>query len=438
MGSNVNEDLIQKTLTTSAFFTGGELNPTQQTQFVEYVKEYSFLLKQVRVERMKQPRADIDKIFVGEPITRSIEEGDDTTNSDYKRPKFGKISITTQGVQSAWAQTTKTLQSNIQQDKLEETMVRVFVKRMATDYEDLFWNGDTSLGGSDPTSLLRKRCDGISKLTEGCHVIDAAGAPISKALWAAALRKMPKMYASDPGLRWFVSKGVQNDWRNVVSDRPTPQGDAAMNGQDLQPQGIPWLPAPVIPDDLALEIAEATSAQVIGTAFGPFEILDSGAGQNNKVKVDVDNAGAVTVTLLKGVWQAVEIAAMINSAVGLEGVASATREGQLVLTSATTTATSEIDVQAVGTSAYAELGLTIAVTNGVAAGGGGDVAEGTEILLCNPQVLIWAILDEARMYAEFNKNRDQIETVVYSSVDVKVENLDQIVKIKNLRRADLD
>lgn len=439
MSGTVNEDLIVKTLQTSDFFAGGELNPEQQDKFLKYVKDYSVLLKAVRVERLTNPRQYIDKLFVGETITQSVEEDnsdlvDTGTDTVFTKPKFGRVSIETKTVRSAWANTTQSLQANIEQERLEDSLVEVYMKRISTDLEDLFYNGDTTTATTTPRGKLLVRLDGISKQTEAAHIVDAGGASITKGMWAAAVRAMPKQYVSDPDLRWIISKGLQGDWRDVVSDRPTLQGDAALRGDDLAPQGIPWLVAPIVPDDQTLTVAEATAAQVIGDRYDPFEVK---TGVNDKLKFNVDAAGNVTVTLPQGVFRASEIANYINSTPGLSGVASSSREGQIILTSPTTGATSSVAIVANANDCYATLGLTAGTTTGVDAGAGGEVSEATEILLCNPKNLIWGVLDGTRVYAEFNKNRDRVETVVYNQVDCKIENIDAIVKIKNVRRRDL-
>jgi len=38
------------------------------------------------------------------------------------------------------------------------------------------------------------------------------------------------------------------------------------------------------------------------------------------------------------------------------------------------------------------------------------------------------------MFTEFNKNYDRIETVMYNQVAADVENLDAVVKVKNVRK----
>jgi len=44
------------------------------------------------------------------------------------------------------------------------------------------------------------------------------------------------------------------------------------------------------------------------------------------------------------------------------------------------------------------------------------------------------MLAGTRIFSEFNKNYDRIETIVYNQVDAKVENIDAIVKGINVRR----
>ncbi|MDX1746738.1 MAG: hypothetical protein R3324_12430, partial [Halobacteriales archaeon] len=83
---------------------------------------------------------------------------------------------------------------------------------------------------------------------------------------------------------------------------------------------------------------------------------------------------------------------------------------------------------------------TLGLSDGVApvsvSGGDntGTVREGTFILLTNPRNLLWGILDGTRMFTEFNKDFDRIETVVYNQTDAQIENPDALVLGLNLRR----
>lgn len=431
MKGNVNEETIQKTLSTSAMLNGGQLNPEQQKQFVALVKDYSKLLGLVRVERMPQAKWDVDKIHVGEPITEAVTEDDSTTGDS--TPKFNKVSLVAEKTRSRWYITTEALQQNIEQDKLEDTLMTLMAKRAATDFEMLAIQGDTTISGTDPVSKLLKRLNGLDVLTEGAHIVDANGASIQKGIFALAKRRMPKTYKADPGMRWLASSTLTDDWRDLLAERATGIGDAALQGGGIRPYGTELVDIPLIPDDKPVTVVTATSGSTKGTRYGPFDIFASGASQNNQLKIDVDNAGAVTVVLTAGTHETVEIARQINAALGVD-VAFDDGEGRLLLKSPTTGTTSEIDIQAVATDAYATLGLTAGVYAGVNAGSSSSVKEGTFLLLANPKNFIWGLLDGTRIYAEFNKDRDRIEVVMYNQVALAIENIEAVVKVKNIRQ----
>jgi hypothetical protein len=161
-------------------------------------------------------------------------------------------------------------------------------------------------------------------------------------------------------------------------------------------------------------------------------------GSNDQTSID-NNAGdgPVVVTFTAGVHETVEIARQIN--VALSGtiadiVASDNGEGELLLVCTSTGATSKVIIAAGGNDANATLGLTAGTTTGSDAGSAGTVLEGSFVLLTNPLNLIFAMLAGTRIFSEFNKDYDRIDTVVYNQVDVNVENVDAIVKAINVRR----
>jgi len=311
-------------------------------------------------------------------------------------------------------------------------------ERISTDLELLGIQGDitTYTGPTDPMSRLLKRLDGWDLLTNGCHIVDADGQEVSKNLFAAMLRAMPKQFKQDPGLRWLVSDTLSNDWMNLLSERGTGVGDAALQGTGLNPFGRPMVMVPLIPDDKTLSILAATPADVKGNRFGPFAIV---TGTNDQTSIN-NNAGAgpVVVTLTNGVHETVEIARQINVAIIAGGitdiVAQDDGEGRLEFVTNTEGATSQVIIAAGGNDANATLGLTAATTSGSDAGSAGNVLEGTFVLLTNPLNLIFGMLAGTRVFSEFNKNVDQIETVVYNQIAVELENVDAVVKGTNIRR----
>lgn len=429
---NANEEVIQKTLDTSAMLNGGQLNPEQQSTFVKLVKDYSKLMGMVRVERMPQAKVDIDKIHVGEPITEAVTEDDATTGES--TPKFNKVALVADKVRSRWYITTEALQQNIEQDKLEETLMDMMAKRWATDAEMMTIQGDvtTYAAATDPVGKLLKRLDGFDLLTEGAHLIDAQGASIQKGIFALMKRRMPKTYKGDPGLKWLTSTSIVDDWSDLLAERATGLGDAALQGGGIRPYGVGLEGIPLIPDDKSLSVLGATPGWAKGNRYGPFDIFDSGASQNNKLDLDIDGSGSTIVTLTAGTHETVEIARQINAAMGVD-YAFDDGDGLLVIQGHTLGATGNVTIAAEPTDAYTVLGLTIGSNSGSDAGTADTVREGSFVLLTNPKNLIVGILDGTRIYAEFNKDRDRIEVVMYNQVAVAIENIEAVVKCKNVR-----
>lgn len=449
---NMNQEVIEKSIQTSDMITGGLMNPVQQTQFITLVKKFSVLLPQVRFIRMPRPMMDIDKLWVGEPVTESVDEAVDTGN--LSRAKFQRITLVAKKLRSAWNITTEVLQGNIEQNEFEQTIMNTMVERIATDLEDLAINGDTMTAGTTPRDRLLSRLDGWLKQTEEAHIMDVKGASIQKGLFSEMKRRMPKQYKHDPGLRWIVSDATATDWADVVSDRGTILGDAALQGAEMAPLGTPMIRVPLIPDDAPITVTTAIAAEVLGAEYGPFIVADT----NDTLIIDVDGLGAVTITLPHGTLDCVAIAKAINTqlviAHGLEyaNFARDNREGQLSFESPTKGATSSIIFAPVpvGNQAYTTLGLlgepapgdanwpVAPITfSGAAAGSPHTINEGSPMLLANPKNLVWGILDGTRIFTEFNKNTDQIESIVYNQVDSAIENNDAIVKAKNIRRRTL-
>jgi hypothetical protein len=243
----------------------------------------------------------------------------------------------------------------------------------------------------------------------------------------------------------------------VVSDRGTILGDAALQGAEMAPLGTPMIRIPLIPDDAPITILQATRAEFLGAEYGPFVITSV----NDTIKLQVDGlpGAGITIVLTHGTLNAVEVARQINAALKaaiptlVVDVVRDDREGRLLFESPTVGAASTITLMPTPTvaQAYTTLGLLAAppvpappnwpvvnVTHtGAAAGTANTVYEGSFIWLVNPKNFIWGVLDGTRIFTEFNKNTDQIETIVYNQVDGQAENVDAIVKVKNLRRRTL-
>ncbi len=434
-----NQELLEKTMATSDILSAGRLNAQQQERFIVTVRKMAALLGSVRFAKMTNPRADLDKLHIGEPVTSAATENSDASTTKSKA-KFNKVSLEAVKVKTYWELTKEFISNNLEQDNIEDTIFMAIIGRIAQDLETLGLRGDTATVGSDPMDLLLVTLDGWLKKADSAHILDAAGGDITWNLFAAAWRRLPKHFRTDPGLRWIISDTAINDWQGHLKSRETPVGDQNLVSSVVNPMGVPMMRVPNMPDDLSVTAGAASPAQVIGGRSGPFVITSTA----NKVKLDINNVGATTVTLTAGTFVAAQVAAEINAHLVAAGGYGATfanfaRDnglGELFLESPTTGAASEIEVAAVANDAHDILGLTEAVVAGAAAATA-TVLEGTTILLTNPKNLVFGMLDGTRVFSEYNKNYDRIETVIYNEVDFEIEELDGLVKIKNVKLSSL-
>jgi hypothetical protein len=428
------QEEILKTIETSDFANGGLLDPKRQKQFLTYVRDYGKMLPMVRFERLSQSQMTLDKLYIGEPVTESVEENTNTANP--AKVATSQLHLQTKKLKSSWNITTETLTENIEQKGFETTMMQGMTRRISTDIELLAIQGNrtTYSGSTDVFGRLLKRANGWDALTESAHILDVGGATIQKGIFAEMVRMMPQQYLQDPDLRWFVSKSVAIDWMDLLSDRGTAVGDNALNGNSVSPYGIPLTEVPLLPDNKAVTSYSGKSAIVIGTQPDPFEIV---TGTNDKLLIAIDGGSAVTVTLTAGTHRVGAIAAKINATAGLAGIASDDTHGRLVLKSRTTGLTSSIAISAIANDAYDELGLSEGTNTGTNSGVLTTTNDGSFIWLANPKNFIAAMRGTTRIYTEFNKDYDRVETVIYNEVDFNIENDDAIVKAINLRKREL-
>jgi len=259
-------DLLEKVVNTTQIGSGsgGILNAKQSNKFLDYVFDQSVLMKTARIIRMNEPTIDIDKIDLGKRIMRKATEGVDTgLNAD---PTFSKITLTTVKLRLDWELTTEGLEDNIEGDSLEDHVASLMARQTANDLEDLYISGDTT--SSDP---LLKSLDGFIKRARATgHVVDAAGANLTRSTFDSALRSLPNKYLQRRNLLvWSTSSSLLQDylWSLTLANGPTGaggpgsvMGDAIIQGEfngaqgggigtsfvpGLRPFGIPLLEVPM-------------------------------------------------------------------------------------------------------------------------------------------------------------------------------------------------
>ena len=239
---------------------GGLLNPEQSARFLDYMFDATVIGKVARTVRMKADTTEIDRMSIGEKLVRLASEGNnDGVNSAVT---FSKISLTTKKLRLDWELSTESLEDNIEGADLEDHIARLMATQAGNDIEDVILNGDTSLS----SDALYKSFDGaIKKAKTSGHVVDAAGAGVSRAVFNSALKALPRKYKQRRNdLRFLAGSNLIQDYLYSTSNSTNfanPQDIASSIIRGDQPQlggpagfvapfafGIPIVEVPLLPE----------------------------------------------------------------------------------------------------------------------------------------------------------------------------------------------
>jgi len=422
-----NDQMIHKAVTGSSFLNGGLLNAKQRDVFLSYVRRFTKLIPLCRTEIMDNPRVEIPKLHVGEPITVGLT--DNSLISETGTPLINNVSLETAEMVSSYHITRRAIRRNVSRERLVQQVSEAMMAQIATDMENLHINGDDTISAGTPIANLLLINDGLDKITDGAHILDHVAQFISKTLFANMIRRLPDSYQDDTGLRFFVPRSLQIDWVEINSERIDAIGERAYKGNVEAPFGVPIISIPLMPSRKSINVTVATAGHILGTTQGPWNVV---TGTNDTLVVNL-GAGAVTCTLPQGVFSAHEVAALLKAATGLETlIAQDDGFGHLYLQHPTSGSGATLTIGA--GNGWATLGVAVAAYVGTDAGGAGTLNDGCIAWLANPLNFIWGNLDKTEVYTEWNKDYARWETVVINETDSQVESLDKVVKAINIRR----
>jgi len=187
---------------------GGLLNAEQSARFLDYMFDATVIGKVARTVRMRADTTEIDRMSVGEKLMKLATEGDnDASNAAVT---FSKISLTTKKLRLDWELSTESLEDNIEGADLEDHIARMMATQAGNDIEDVVLNGNTSLSSDN----LYKAFDGVVKKAKASgHVVDAAGAAVSRAVFNSALKALPRKYKQRRAdLRFLAGSNLIQDF----------------------------------------------------------------------------------------------------------------------------------------------------------------------------------------------------------------------------------
>lgn len=443
MNSNEMLGAVQRAVLSTDFTNpGGQLSPKQLDAFYLYLRDQKNpFLSQARQIRMPQKMMDIDKLHLGRPITRAASEN--TAVTFPSAPQAGRtVRLTAEKLQASWKTSRDLIPMNIEMAQLQATIMDLMMRQHGIDLETLAVQGDTDNNGSDELSLLIDANDGWAKLTEESHIVDAAGSGPHYDLFRDAYLAMPSHLVQDPGLKWIWNPAARIRIASDLQNRQDQTGGNALLGNIAGPFGIGFMEAGAIPRNLTISSLAAASAPVARAAVpGPYYI--TATTKNIRFNIDgggltnVDCSTALKHSVTKGALLAVDLAKVINAALQTAygttfQYAKDDGDGFLVITSPTAGAGGTVVVtDGAADGALAALTLTAATTTGGAAASGVSKS-GSFIWLANPQNFLYGVWDNVRVSSFYDQKYDVDEVVLYTYADFQVEEIDSVVKIKNV------
>jgi HK97 family phage major capsid protein len=125
---------------------GGVLNPTQSTQFIDYIFDEMVLAQDGRRVTMRGNTMELDKVRVGSRLVAKATQAEDTGANS--APAFTKIELTTTKFRLDYEISTESLEDNIEGQNLEDHVVRLMATQFGNDLEDIAINGRPATSGN--------------------------------------------------------------------------------------------------------------------------------------------------------------------------------------------------------------------------------------------------------------------------------------------------
>ncbi len=287
------EELLEKAVDTEALADGGLLSTQQTDRYLSLVVDQSAMLREARVVRMRGPVMELDKIATTGRVSQLKVEG--IAPETLSAPAFGKVNLASVEVITPFEITFEALEDSIEQGNLENTIIEAMSRQTATDLEELALLGDTE--SADP---YLKGLDGWRKLANAGHVLDLEGATLDKDALSDMYRLLPDKYKRNHGdLRFYFAPAAIQDWNDSFAERPTAAGDAALSAGIAPPyMGVPLVPVPLIPTDLAAVAPYQGNGEYSFGLLTPRENLIFGIQRRVRIDRDRDVLRGVNVYVI--------------------------------------------------------------------------------------------------------------------------------------------
>ncbi len=243
-----NRGLLEKADLALADLTGGGgiLLPAQAQKFMRLLIKQSVLMGMATVIPMPAPKYQVSKIKFGTRILRAGKEATALAVADRARPDLSFLELDAQLFKAEVYLSDEVLEDNIERGEFRQTILEMIAEAAGRDMEEVIINGDTA--APDP---FLATLDGLVKQTKS-HVVDAAGASLTKELFRDMLRSLPSQYLRDKkSMSFLTSVDAELAYRNSLAERATIGGDKFLETDaPVLYSGVPIVAVPLFPENI--------------------------------------------------------------------------------------------------------------------------------------------------------------------------------------------
>lgn len=237
-----NEELLAKATLTSHDFGGAGQSPLSVEQVKEFIVLFSAgqsILPQVRTVTSRAAKWTESILDFNGRITRRGVQGTRLSDQDRAKPSTGAIDMSTVLLRAEVPIADESLEDNVAEEEFANDLEDLIADQFGFDVEELLLTGD--VGSADD---YLNQLDGWLKLAQGAdgHVVDATTdgkdyQNVFKKLLQSVPNRHKRRLRQDG--RFFVPITLEEEYRDILSDRGTPLGDLTLQGeQELRYQGI--------------------------------------------------------------------------------------------------------------------------------------------------------------------------------------------------------